>query len=323
MWTRASLKNLAKSHLTRKYWMALLVAAVTAILGGGSNLFSYRMDSNINFNIGDITSGNWQSILDQFGKAIGSGIFAAAVAGGIVMMSLIGLAYSIFVGPVIHVGGNRWFSRNREADAIPHFGQVFSLFKAGSYLKTVGSMLWMALFLFLWSLLAIIPLIVGGIVLLGQFFLSWRDWMISGNNFSWLWNQFMIVVPLIALIFLGTIALSIPVIIKQYSYRMTPWILADNPAIGYQRALKLSMDLTRGHKWNIFVLDLSFLGWYLLCVLIGIVTCGIGLLSFFFLAPYVQATQAELYAELRHEGVTRGSTSMEELGYLKVEQPTA
>jgi uncharacterized membrane protein len=114
-----------------------------------------------------------------------------------------------------------------------------------------------------------------------------------------------------SLFILSLIIFSIPVIIKRYSYRMTPWILADNPAIGHKRALTLSMQLTRGHKMAIFVLDLSFIGWFIL----GMLLCGIGVL---FVMPYYQAVQAELYARIRQSGVENSLCTMEELGYQAV-----
>lgn len=95
-------------------------------------------------------------------------------------------------------------------------------------------------------------------------------------------------------------------VIKKIAYSMTPYILTDNPGIGYKRALKLSIAMTEGHKGPIFVLWLSFIGWYLLAIL----TAGIGIL---FLAPYVQATMAELYVRLREEAVAKGICTREEL----------
>lgn len=103
-------------------------------------------------------------------------------------------------------------------------------------------------------------------------------------------------------------------IVKGIAYGFTPYILADNPGIGYKRALKLSMAMTEGHKWNIFVLCLSFLGWYILAV----IPAGIGLL---FLAPYVQATFAELYVTLRTEAIRKGLCTAEELKLVSAAAP--
>lgn len=106
--------------------------------------------------------------------------------------------------------------------------------------------------------------------------------------------------------FLWTLLLIIPGIIKSYAYRMVPYILADNPSIGYNRAIQLSNEMTRGNKFDMFVLDLSFIGWRLL----GLLACGIGII---FVQPYVDMTEAELYLIFRKEAIDRGFTSMDEL----------
>ncbi|KIL39452.1 hypothetical protein SD70_19985 [Gordoniibacillus kamchatkensis] len=106
--------------------------------------------------------------------------------------------------------------------------------------------------------------------------------------------------------FLWYLLLIVPGIVKAYSYSMVPYILADNPHIGKERAIELSRRMTFGHKWNMFVLDLSFLGWYLL----GLLALGVGVL---FVLPYVNATQAELYLVLRRQALEQGLCTHEEL----------
>lgn len=95
-------------------------------------------------------------------------------------------------------------------------------------------------------------------------------------------------------VILWTLLLIIPGIIKFYAYRMVPYILAENPEIGHKKALELSKKMTKGEKWNIFVLDLSFLGWFIL----GALLFGVGI---FFVQPYYDATNAELYLKLKGE----------------------
>ena len=106
--------------------------------------------------------------------------------------------------------------------------------------------------------------------------------------------------------FLWYLLLIIPGIIKSYAYSMVPYILSDNPNIGYSRAVELSNQMTDGEKFDIFVLDLSFIGWYIL----GALLFGIGV---FFVNPYVDATKAELYYVLRQKALGKGLTSPEEL----------
>ncbi|QNU68857.1 DUF975 family protein [Ruminiclostridium herbifermentans] len=106
--------------------------------------------------------------------------------------------------------------------------------------------------------------------------------------------------------FLWYLLFIIPGIVKSYSYSMVPYILAENPNIGIRRAIEISNKMTYGHKFDMFVLDLSFIGWWLLCVL----TLGIGTI---FLAPYINATKAELYLVLRDYALNTGICSHEEL----------
>lgn len=101
--------------------------------------------------------------------------------------------------------------------------------------------------------------------------------------------------------------LIIPGIYWSYCYYQVPYLLAENPYLTTSRAMELSREMMDGEKWNTFGLELSFLGWEFLCLF----TFGIGLL---FLAPYKQATYAELYAALRAKALARGVSDTQELG---------
>lgn len=94
-------------------------------------------------------------------------------------------------------------------------------------------------------------------------------------------------------IFLWSLLLCIPGIIKTYEYRMIPYLLADNPDLTKEEVFSLTKKMMTGQKWDTFILDLSFLGWTLL----GALTCG--LLNIFHVNPYINCTQAELYAVLK------------------------
>jgi len=107
-------------------------------------------------------------------------------------------------------------------------------------------------------------------------------------------------------IFLWTLLFIIPGIIKSYEYRMVPYILAQKPNIGAKRAIELSRQMTKGQKFKIFVLDLSFIGWYLL----GLLACCIGVI---FLQPYIDTTMAELYNNLSKNALEKGFYHPDEL----------
>lgn len=93
---------------------------------------------------------------------------------------------------------------------------------------------------------------------------------------------------------LWSLLLIIPGIVKACSYAMTPYILYDNPKLQGNAAIELSMRMMRGHKMKLCVLYLSFIGWFLLCIL----TLGIG---FLWLKPYVQASKAAFYEDVKEE----------------------
>lgn len=91
---------------------------------------------------------------------------------------------------------------------------------------------------------------------------------------------------------LWSLLLVIPGIIKSYSYAMTPYIIKDHPELTSEEAINKSMQMMKGHRWKLFCLHLSFIGWYILALL----TCGIGML---WLYPYVLTAQAGFYEELK------------------------
>lgn len=91
---------------------------------------------------------------------------------------------------------------------------------------------------------------------------------------------------------LWTFVFIIPGIIKSYEYYMIPMILAQNPGIDSKEVFNLSCEMTHHQKLNIFVLELSFILWYIA----GALTCGIVGIA---IMPYLAATHIELYVTLR------------------------
>ena len=85
----------------------------------------------------------------------------------------------------------------------------------------------------------------------------------------------------------------IPGLVKSYSYMMIPYILIDEPDLTPMEAIKKSCAMMKGNKWKTFVLDLSFIGWYLLSAI------TFGLVGTFYSEPYRRSTRAALYEELK------------------------
>ena len=92
--------------------------------------------------------------------------------------------------------------------------------------------------------------------------------------------------------FLWSLLFIIPGIVKGYSYSMAMYVLADNKGKSAKECIAESKAMTEGHKMELFVLDLSFIGWYLLSAL----TCGLALL---YLVPLLNATHANVYETIK------------------------
>lgn len=93
---------------------------------------------------------------------------------------------------------------------------------------------------------------------------------------------------------LWSLLLLIPGIIKSFAYAMTPFILVDYPELSPNQAINLSIKMMKGHKFDLFWLQLSFIGWGLL----GILTLGIG---YFWLVPYMYTSIAAFYQDVKTE----------------------
>ena len=94
--------------------------------------------------------------------------------------------------------------------------------------------------------------------------------------------------------FLWSLLFIIPGIIKGYAYAMTPFILAEHPNMTASQAIQLSEDLMDGYKSELFVLDLTFIGWNILASM----TWNLGNIA---LNPYKNAAYAAFYRQIQAE----------------------
>lgn len=148
--------------------------------------------------------------------------------------------------------------------------------------------------------LALVQFIVGGAVTLG--YVKFNLDLVDGKDaqFSDLFSQFDrfgagFVMQLLRsiFIFLWSLLLLIPGIIATYRYAMAPYILYENPNMSASEAIEASKQLMDGNKGRLFCLNLSFIGWDILCVF----TLGIGYL---WLKPYREAAYAAFYREIKN-----------------------
>lgn len=112
------------------------------------------------------------------------------------------------------------------------------------------------------------------------------------TGFDDFWAAFKVTFLVGLYTFLWSLLFFIPGIIKALSYSMSMYILAENKGKSARECIAESKELTDGHKMELFVLALSFIGWGLLCT----ITLGIALI---WVAPYMLATMANVYKSLK------------------------
>lgn len=219
-----------------------------------------------------------RALTGRWGVAIGSGIVA----------SLLGGIYSA------NININFNYSDNETAG-----NSVFSWFSnlTGSQMVFLGAagafLLNMAL------VFSIARLFIGSIVGIGyaRFNLDLVD-NVTEARFATLFSymrfwKVAIITRIVRTLYivLWTLLFIIPGIIASYNYALTDYILAENPELTTKEALELSKKMMYGHRFRLFCLEFSFIGWAFLCVL----SLGIGLI---WLLPYTEAAKAAFYREV-------------------------
>lgn len=153
---------------------------------------------------------------------------------------------------------------------------------------------------FLLEVFLLIPIEVG-------FANAFRKLLVLGDNnlarnvfnFSNYWRKVGAMVLVGIFTFLWTLLLVVPGIIKSFSYSMTKYIIDENPELTPSEAIHRSRMMMRGHKFDLFWLYLSFIGWAVLACLTG----GIG---FLWLGPYLQTSEAAFYEEVKADYAIHG-----------------
>lgn len=126
------------------------------------------------------------------------------------------------------------------------------------------------------------------------------------EGFNYWWKAFLGFLWQTLWTFLWCLLFIIPGIIKYLSYSQMFMIMNEFENVSITKSMRISIIITRGHKWDIFVMYLSFIGWELLSVL----TLGIGQL---WLCPYEQVTFMNAYHAMLKEALDKGSLTPEDL----------
>lgn len=257
MWHIHDIKKTAKTKMYASYWKSVLTALILALVTGGfaagsSASASTRIETQI---------GNGAASYEWYGRDLMTGPFwnfhlpfaqtwiLYLVLGILLLFVLSGLALSIFLLNPLESGCQRFFIVNHVETGRTKLGEIFHGFSS-QYLNVVKTMFLRDLYLFLWTLLFVIP----GIV-------------------------------------------------KSYSYRLVPYILAEEPGMNSKEAFRLSRAMMDGNKWHAFLLDLSFIGWNILNVF------TLGILGIFYVSPYRATANAEMYIALRDQYLGTANTT--------------
>lgn len=274
---RKNVKSRAKAGLRKCYWLSFGVAAIVSLILNELPVF----DLSLNFSEFGREASSFESTTPFALQPPPSGNdgFLPLIAVFVVFVCLlivalfVGAAFvkAYFLDGVVRVGDAKFFlgvtrGEGKFKDVLFGFGKHYNNIR-----KVLFARFWKLL---LWELFVLIPIfgIALGITLLeiGGMFIGTVGIMLSA---------------------LGLIPSMIPYLIKTFEYSMIPYLMAEFPDMSVKDAFAASRELTNGHKGELFVLDLSFIGWQLL----GILSFGVGGV---FLQPYIKASWAEAYAEL-------------------------
>ena len=268
MWTRSVIKQEARNSLRHfGYWMPLLVTFVTSLLSGGIST----------------GGGTTNSITTEYTAEYGGELTPAGFAA---------------------------FMDEFFGDFFYEIGMVFEDFFSNPLIAFTSIFFLVLLFIiglvvaFGWSAFIAGPVIVGK----NRYFMEHRAFGSHFERLFWAFKsgRYLNIVKIMFWREVKIFLWSLLFIIKSYEYSMVPYILAENPQISCERAFELSKQMTKGEKWKIFVLDLSFIGWLIL----GFLCCCVGQI---FVAPYIEATFAELYQIMREKAHGLGFSDYSEL----------
>ena len=269
MWTRKELKENGKALFKRNYWKCVLISLIMVLIAGGYS--------------GGSSAGNSSS---QISEKINE-----AVTGG-TTGSVSNESVESFVDAMGDASDEISELMNDASDVISNPATIVVIILVVLFIFLIALAIGFAFSAFL-----INPLHEGCI----KFYVANHSEpaALSHLGFGFSANYMNMVKTLFLrdiFLTLWSFLLIIPGIVKAYEYRMIPYLLSENPDMDYKEAFAKSKEMMTGQKWNAFVLDLSFLGWHILSIF------TLGILSIFYVNPYVDSTNAELYFALKNGG---------------------
>ena len=308
MWSIGRVKKRAWEFLKKSYWTAFLISVITmfAISNSGAktpggiqvmaaisqisflsqeiiedSIDEYEYDDFENQEINE-THKSYDSLFgdeDEESVSAGAHLFFIAIVIYYLMIVLLALAFKIFFLGPLEVGCRRYFSRSMR-DGESDLNEVSFGFKKGTYFKSVLGILLRDFYLFLWGVLPTVLFIL----------------IISISSVE---NHKSEYVSMLILAIVSSSIAAIVLVVKSYSYALVPYLLSEDESVGARKAIKMSRSLMKGNKFQLFLLQLSFIGWFALGVLVFFV-------GVIFVQPYYQMAMGAFYEEIREIGIRDG-----------------
>lgn len=228
-----------------------------------------------------------ENLRGRWGSAVGAGL-AAGILGASTGITVSG-------GPAAGSGSANY---EETQEAMLQFMQSDFYIAVQPWLRTIG------ITLLAWVL---IMFIAGGAMTLGyaRFNLKLADdedvrFSDIFSQIGRLWEGFCMQFFQVMMVFFWSLLFWFPGLVACYRYAMTPYILAEDYEISVMEAISRSKRMMRGHKWELFCLNLSFMGW----IILGALTLGIG---FLWIGPYMEAAKAVFYREVSQQKYSRAA----------------
>ena len=310
MFDRVRIKDNAKTALRRRYWAVIAVAAIVGLLGGslagaGTGTGSlnlnvdrfFNQDADVDTDYEDGYGNPWEQPEDQWGQS----------------------------------GGTVWDDAAAQEDL--SLAEIWQNFVAewnaiiDDFSRELGFDLQMGLSIFVGVLIVIVVLIIIAAALYTIFLSN----VISVGGHGWMLRHlrgedvgigeitaaFRIYKPAMVTmlvrdvyVWLWSLLLFFPGIIAHYAYLLVPYIIYENPNLTANQAIKMSRTMTKGYKFDLFVLNLSFIGWDILSGITG------GVVGIFWTNPYKGLAFAGAYDDLKWKAIQTGALTWADFGQL-------
>lgn len=272
MWSRAELKSRAKVAFKRNYWKCVLVAFVVFLVSEGIS-----MASNVASTVSDVATITQYSDMDDYD-------------------------YDDDYDDEFY---DEYYNDTEDfvADAFGSSGFASLAMTIGIVVILLVVVVAMVLKIFVFN-----PIEVGGC----RFFVENSYEAASAGRMGFAFKKGTYGNTVLTIFLrnlytdLWTLLFIVPGVIKGYEYRMIPYLLADDPNMPREDAFRISKEMMYGQKMDAFILDLSFIGWDLLSAV------TFGLVGIFWVNPYKQATNAELFLSLRNQYFQKQNNQNEE-----------